>query len=168
MNDRDPNLSFERMGNLMTVRSVHTFQWFGVLFGGFALFWLRGWVDQESAKQGGEFWFGVMMGSTFALLGLFLLIPRELHTVFDLKARRVSQHLRFAKGLYESKRSYAFDDVEALGVREYRGDDITYKPYLKARDGKTLSLATNHADLKRSQEMIADICSRTGLTRRDI
>lgn len=156
------------MGHLMTVRSVHTQQWLGVLFAGFALCLLYGWIDRESTKEAIEYWSGICVLSLFVLAGLFFVIPRELHTVFDLKARRVHHNLRFANGVYERKFSYAFDDVEALGVRECGDDNVAYKPYFKARDGEIVSLATNYADLKRSQDMIADICSRTGLARRDI
>ena len=48
---------------------------------------------------------------TFVGIGVFLLLPREVTTTFDLHSHRVVHHLSIARGWYERRRTYAFTET---------------------------------------------------------
>src|SRR5215831_1756394 len=83
------DLRLERQGNALIVHSKHNARWFGALVGGFALFFFFRWISMPN--QGGlpllGYWFGVVIGVMFLGIGIFLSLPREVTTTFDLRSR---------------------------------------------------------------------------------
>lgn len=160
-------LSLERKGDVLVLRATNPAWWFGALFGGFAVFWLLGWTRQEMGG-GLAYWGGVLMGVAFVIIGLFLFLPREVNTVFDLRSRRVLHNVSFCRGLYERRQAYSFDEIAGLGVKEYRGEGYSYMPAMVLRGGKTRWLATINGGYLAFANTIDDVCRATGLAKLDI
>ena len=112
------HIRLERKDDTLVLRATNAAWWFGALFGGFSVFWLLGWIRQETGG-GLSYWSGVVMGVAFVLVALFLFLPREVNTIFDLRSRRVLRNVTFCKGLYERRHVYSFDEIAGLGVKEY-------------------------------------------------
>ena len=160
------HLRLERKGDALVLRATDAAWWFGALFGGFAVFWLLGWIRQGT---GGAltYWGGVLMGVAFVIVGLFLLLPREVNTIFDLRSCRVLHNVSFCKGLHEHRQAYSFDEIAGLGVKEYGAEGYSYMPVMVLRGGKTRWLATNNGGYLAMANTIDDVCSATGLAKLD-
>lgn len=156
----------ERKGDTLVLRVTSTAGWFGALFGGFSIFWLQGWIRQESGG-GLSYWGGVLTGVVFILFGLFLFLPREVNTSFDLRSRRVVRNVSFCGGLYEHRQAFSFDEIAGLGVKEYGGEGYSYMPVMLLRGGKTRRLATLNGGYLAWANTIDDVCSATGLPKLD-
>jgi hypothetical protein len=160
-------LHLVRDGDAVILQARDTMRWFGALFGGFAVFWLFGWIGQ-SKDTGLGFWLGLLMGLAFAGIGLFMLLPREISTVFDVRSQRVLHHVSFCRGLYERRHTYAFDEIEGLGVKEYAGEGYSYMPVLVLRGGKLHWLATVNGGYLAFAKTIEEVCAATGLAKVDM
>ena len=157
------HLRLEREGESLVLRATNSNAswWFGAFFGGFSLFWLLGWIGQE---PGVALWGGVLMGVAFITIGLFLLLPREVNTIFDLRSRRVLRNVSFCRGLYERRQAYSFDEIAGMGVKEFGSSDSSYSfmPVMVLRSGKTRRLAVGREGYLAMANTIDDVCSATG------
>ena len=158
------HLRLERKGDALVLRATNAAWWLGALFGGISVLWLLGWIRQE-AGRGLSYWGGVLMGVAFVLVGLFLFLPREVNTIFDLRSRRVLHNVSFCGGLYERHRAYSFDEISGLGVKEYGGEGYSCMPVMVLRGGKTRRLAANSEGYLAMANTIDDVCSATGLAK---
>ena len=161
------HIRLERKDDALVLRATKAAWWFGALFGGFSVFWLVGWIRQETGG-GLSYWSGVVMGVAFVLVGLFLFLPREVNTIFDLRSRRVLRNVTFCKGLYERRQAYSFDEIAGLGVKEYGAngsEGYSYIPVMVLRGGKTRWLAANNGGYLVWANTIDDVCSATGLAK---
>jgi len=154
------HIRLERKDDALVLRATNAPWWFGALFGGFFVFWLLGWIRQETGG-GLSYWSGVVMGVAFVLVGLFLFLPREVNTIFDLRSRRVLRNVTFCKGLYERRHVYSFDEIAGLGVKEYGAngsEGYSYIPVMVLRGGKTRWLAANNGGYLAWANTIDDVC----------
>ena len=160
------HLRLERKGDTLVLRATTAAWWFGALFGGFSVFWLLGWIRQ-GAGGGLAYWGGVVMGAAFLLFGLFLSLPREVNTIFDLRSRRVLHNVSFCMGLYERRQAYSFDEIAGLGVKESDSSDSSYSymPVMVLRSGKTRPLAVGREGYLAMANTVDDVCSATGLAK---
>src|SRR5215467_11319480 len=120
--------------------------------------------------EAGFYWRGVVMGVAFVLLGLFLFLPREGNTFFDLRSRRVLRNVTFCKGLYEHRQAYSFDEIAGLGVKEYVTNGsagCSYIPVMVLCGGKARWLAANNKGYLPWANTIDDVCSVTALAKLD-
>jgi hypothetical protein len=67
------------------------------------------------------------MGVAFVIVGPFLLLPREVNTIFDLRSRRVLHNVGFCKGLYERRQAHSFDEIAGLSQCLLWGNPIPDK-----------------------------------------
>jgi hypothetical protein len=156
----------QRERDILTLRASNRARWFGALFGGFALFWMWGWIQQGT---GGDisYWLGLALGSSFAVIGFILLLRHEITTIFELRSRRVLINVQLCNGWYERRQTYAFDEVASLGVKEYAGEGYSYMPVLVLRSGKTRWLATMNGGYLAFAKAIEEIAHATGLSKMD-
>jgi hypothetical protein len=160
-------LRLERKGDSLVLRATNSnAAWrFGVFFVGFSVFWLVGWIRQETGGGGLALWGGVLMGVAFVLFGLFLLLPREVITIFDLRSRRVLHNVSSYKGLYERRPAYSFDEIAGLGVKKSSESSYSYMPVMVLSGGKTRRLAVRGEGYLAMANTIDDVCSATGLAK---
>jgi hypothetical protein len=142
-------------------------RWFGALFGGFAIFRLSVWIPQ-GAGGGIGYWFGIGIGLTFVVVGAFLLVRREITTIFDLRTRRVLVNVNFCNGWYERRQTYTFDEIASVGVKEYVNEGYSYMPVLVLRRGKTRYLATINGGYLAFAKSMGEIAAATGLPKMDV
>jgi hypothetical protein len=76
--------------------------------------------DQNWACPAG-YWLGVVIGVAFFGFGVFLLLPREIITTFDLRSHRVVYHVSIGRGWYERRRTYTFAEIAGLRLRSAKG-----------------------------------------------
>jgi len=159
------DLRLERQGNALIVHSKHNARWFGALVGGFALFFFFRWISMPN--QGGlpllGYWFGVVIGVMFLGIGIFLSLPREVTTTFDLRSHRVVHHVNIGRGWYERRHTYAFAEIAGLRLNEYHGEDYSYMPVMTLRNGETRWLSTANGSYLICAMTIEAICAVTGL-----
>src|SRR5829696_6165696 len=77
-----------------------------------------------------------VVGSIFAALGIAVMLPHKVTTIFNLTARRVLQDRRALGGLYRRRYVYPFSQVRGITMVNYSG---TFLPYIKFVDGKRLA-----------------------------
>jgi hypothetical protein len=93
------DLRLERQGNALIVHSKHNARWFGALVGSVVLImlirWISSWISMSDPSGPALLgnWFVVVLGVTFVGIGVFLSLPREVTTTFDLRSYRVVHHL---------------------------------------------------------------------------
>jgi hypothetical protein len=157
------DLRLDRQGDALIVHSRHSARWVGALLGGFALFCLI--FEIRIPNQSGlallAYWFGVVIGVAFVGIGVFLLLPREVTTTFDLHSHRVVHHVRIGRGWYERHRTYAFAEIAGLRLNGYNGD--SYMPVMTLRNGETRWLSTANGSYLIYAMTIETICAATGL-----
>src|SRR5262245_53527127 len=124
-------LSLKREGDKLILYSQNSVRWFGVLFGGFAVIWTIGWINQGGA------WFGLLIGIAFAGIGGFLMLPRTITTTFDTRSRRVHHNINICNGWYQRSTTYSFAEIAGVGVKEYNNEGYTYMPIIKLKGGGT-------------------------------
>jgi hypothetical protein len=163
----DNNFHLDRQGDALILQALNGNQWFGALFGGFALFWVIGWIIQEK-ERGLGFWLGLVVGVTFIAVGIFLLVPRRITTIFDVRSRQVLHHISIGYGWHERRHSYTFDEIAGLGVKEYAGEGYSYLPVLILRTGKMRWLAAGNGGYLAYAKTIEDVCAATGLEKHDL
>ena len=116
------DLRLEHQDNALIVRSKHNARWYGALGVGIALIFLIQWtsVPAPSGLALLAYWFGLVIGVVApAGIGVFLLLPREVITTFDLRCHRVVHHVSIGRGWYERRRTYAFTEIAGLRLNGY-------------------------------------------------
>jgi hypothetical protein len=161
------DLRLERQDNALIVHSKHN-AWFGALSGSFALIFLIRWIsmpDQSGLALPAllAYWFGLVLGVTVVGIGVFLSLPREVTTTFDLCSQRVLHHMNILRGCYERRRTYAFAEIAGLRLNGYHGEPDSYMPVMMLRNGETRWLSTANSSYLICTMTIEAICSVTGL-----
>jgi hypothetical protein len=158
------DLRLERQGDALIVRSKHNARWVGALLCGLALWLLYGiWIPNQSGLALLAYWLGVVIGMAFVGIGVFLFLPREVTTTFDLRSHRVVHHVSIAHGCYERRRTYAFAEIAGLRLNGYVGEHESYMPVLALQNGETRWLSTANNSYLIGAMTIEAICGVTGL-----
>jgi hypothetical protein len=161
------DLRLERQGDALILHARHIAWWVGVLVGGFALYLI--WriygigIPNQSVLALVAYWFGLMIGVMFVGIGVFLLLPREVITTFDLRSHRVVHHVRIGRGWYERRRTYAYAEIAGLGLKGYYGEPYSYLPVMTLLNGETRWLSTANGSYLIHATTIEAICAVTGL-----
>jgi hypothetical protein len=135
--------------------------------GGFALYFI--WrifgigIPNQSVLALVGYWFGLMVGIMFVGIGVFLLLPREVITTFNLRSDRVVHHVSIGRGGYERRRTYAFAEIAGLRLNGYDAEPDSYMPVMMLRDGGTRWLSTANGSYLTCAMTIEAICAVTGL-----
>jgi hypothetical protein len=133
----EEGLQIEREGDTLIVRSAHTAEWLGVLFGIFTLLWIIAWTVNFTQGEPG-YWIGPLIGVAFAGAGVFLMLPRVVTTIFDLQSRRVKYNLSIGNRWYERSCNYSFVEILGVGVKAYYHEGYSYLPAIALKNGKRL------------------------------
>jgi hypothetical protein len=161
------DLRLECQGDALIVHSRHIASWVGaLLIFGFALIWLRQiyWImmPNQSGRALLGYWLSAVIGVMIVGIGVFLLLPREVITTFDLRSRRVLHHVSIGRGWYERRRTYAFAEIAGLGLKYY-AEPGSYMPVMALRNGERRRLSTANGSYLIYATTIAEICAVTGL-----
>jgi hypothetical protein len=165
MNQGDLRLG--RQGDALIVHSRHSARWLGALGGGFALYVI--WriygigIPKQSVLAFLAYWFGLAMGVLFLGIGVFLSLPREVTTTFDLRAHRVVHHVSIGRGWYERRRTYAFAEIAGLRLNGHDAEPDSYMPVMMLLNGETRWLSTANGSYLICATTIEAICAITGL-----
>jgi len=161
------DLRLERQSDALIMHSRHNARWLGALLVGFALYFIWCIYGIRPPNQNGlalvGYWFGVVIGVTFLGVGVFLALPREVTTTFDLRSHRVGHHVSIARGWYERRRTYAFAEIAGLRLTEHDGVPHSYMPVMTLRNGETRWLSTANGSYLICAMTIEAICAVTGL-----
>src|SRR5262245_38387257 len=161
------DLRLERQGKALVVHSKQNAKWVGALVGGFGIYII--WriygigIPNQSVPALVAYWFGHVIGVTFVGIGVFLSLPREVTTSFDLGSQRVVHHVSIGRGWYEHRRTYAFAEIAGLRLTGYDAESDSYMPAMTLRNGKTRWLSTANGSYLICATTIAAICAETGL-----
>jgi hypothetical protein len=162
-----PDLRLERQGKALIVHAKHNARWVGALVGGFGLYlFCRIYgieIPNQSAPALVAYWFGLMFGVTVVGIGVFLLLPREVTTTFDLRSSRVDHQVSVGRGWYQRRRTYAFAEIAGLRLTRYDAESDSYMPVMTLQNGKTRWLSTANGRYLICAMTIAAICAETGL-----
>jgi hypothetical protein len=138
----DDNLSVEQAADTLTVRSRPAgINWLGVAFTAFALFWTAMW-NRHDAQDELTYWLGYGGGIIFIGIGIALMLPRSIVTVFDLQSRSVRRTVT-AFGWPYREGLYPFADIASIAtVKGSPEDNHDSFPALIMRIGPVLALDT--------------------------
>jgi hypothetical protein len=87
----DIGLHLERKGDELIVRGVRTsigVKLFGAAFAGFSLLWIFLWNRHDAASDL-AYANGFLLAAIFIVVGVSLMIPKSVTTIFDLRSRQV-------------------------------------------------------------------------------
>jgi hypothetical protein len=161
------DLRLERQGDALIVHSRRVASWVGALsIFGFALIWLKQiyWImmPNQSGRALLGYWLSVVIGVMIVGIGVFLLLPREVITTFDLRSHRVHHHLSIGRGCYDRRSTYAFAEIAGLGLKYY-AEPGSYMPVMALRNGETRRLSTANGSHLIYAMTIEAMCAATGL-----
>jgi hypothetical protein len=162
------DLRLERQGDALIVHSRHIARWVGVLLACFAIYLTWRIYGIGSPNQSWlallAYWFGIVLGVMFLGIGVFILLPREVITTFDLGSHRVVHHLSICRGWYERRRGYAFAEIAGLRLNGHDAQPDSYIPVMALRSGETQWLSTSNIGSYLTCEVtIEAICEVTRL-----
>jgi len=162
------DLRLERQGDALIMHSRHNARWLGALLVSFALYFIWRIYGIGLPNQSGlallGYCFGVLIGVTFLGIGVFLSLPREITTTFDLRSHRVVHHVSIGRGWYERRHTYGFGEIAGLRLIEHDGEPYSYMPVMTLQNGKTRWLSTaNCSSYLIGATTIEAICAVTGL-----
>jgi hypothetical protein len=109
------------------------------------------------------YWFSVAIGVAFLGIGVFLSLPREVATTFDLDSQRVVHLVSIGRGRYERRRTYAFAEIIGLRLNGYAAEPDSYMPVMTLLNGETRWLSTANTSYLICEATIEAICAVTGL-----
>jgi hypothetical protein len=165
----EKGMTIDRSDDTLIVRSPHRgINWLGAAFAAFALFWVVSW-NTHDAQGDNAYWLGLAGGIIFVLIGIALLLPRSIVTIFDLRARRVRRRASVF-GLAYRDQSYPFSEIKGIGIVDGSPDDNRDSlPILILKSGLVLPLntiRTYRVDVGDSEciNQVETICVATGLT----
>lgn len=132
------NPRLERQGDALILH-LRGASWVAALLtSGFALIWLYQSYSAMMANQSERAFLGhlisVVIGVMIGGWGVFLWLPREVVTTFDLRSQRVLHHVNIGRGRYERRRIYAFAEILGLGL-EYDAES-GHMLVMALRDGR--------------------------------
>jgi hypothetical protein len=162
-------MTIDRSDDTLIVRSPHRgINWLGAAFAAFALFWVLNW-NRHDAQGEDAYWLGLAAGTIFVLIGVALLLPRSIVTIFDLRARRVRRRASVFGWTYRDE-SHPFSDIKGVGIVDGSLDDNRDSlPIVILKSGLVLPLNTirtyrvDVGDIE-CVNQVETICGATGLT----
>ena len=158
------DLYLERNGQILTLRCNHTHYLFGVAWTAISLFWIYGWCTQPNVNMGILFWVGLLpVALIFVPVGIYLCLPWEVKTTFDLRTKRMVHRQSFCNGLYERLQTHSFAEVEGVGIKEYNSEGFSYTPIAKLKNGNTFALSTSGGGYLLYADTIQLVSNATGL-----
>jgi hypothetical protein len=165
-------MTIARAGDALIVRSHRRgINWLGAAFAAFSLFWTLFW-NRHDAQGEATYWSGLGTGIIFILIGVFLMLPRSVLTIFDLRSERVRRSVNVFGWTYRDQ-TCPFADIAGVGIIEgSQSDNRDPMPILRLKAGPTLPLdtvRTYRLDVGESESMrlIEIICAATGLPKLD-
>lgn len=148
----------------VTLCCENSHKWFGGVILAFMAFWIFRWCSGPNANTGISFWIGLIVAAgVFVPAGLFIALPREIKTTFDLRSRVMEHRTTYAGGLYVTKREVPFAQIEGVGLQEYNNQGFSYAPVAKLKNGKRLSFATSNGGHVQHQAVIDVVSAATGI-----
>jgi hypothetical protein len=162
----------DRQGDTLVLTSRVNAGGLGALVIIFGIAWLfLAWTSELNGGPG-HYAVAVIVHYAIAVIGsiifgamLFLALPHEVTTVFDLRSRSALRTRSLAAGLYRRCGTYGFAGIAGLGIKEY-GNGGSYRPVMTLRTGETLLLSTialgDNGYLSYAKT-IADVCAAIGL-----
>ena len=159
------DLRLERQGNALILHSKHNARWLGALVGGFALFVLFKLFNVPDQSGFGllVYCFSVAIGVAILGVGVFLSLPREVTTTFDVDSHRVVHLVSIGRGRYERRRTYTFAEILGLRLNGYAAEPDSYMPVMMLLNNQTRWLSTASASFLICETTIEAICAETGL-----
>jgi hypothetical protein len=159
------DLRLERPGNALILQSKHKVKWLGALVGGFTLFFLFKLFNVPDQSGFGllVYWFSIAIVVVFLGISVFLSLPREVATTFDLDSHSVVHLVSIGRGRYERRRTYAFAEILGLRLNGYAAEPDSYMPVMTLLNGETRWLSTANTSYLTSETTIEAICAVTGL-----
>jgi len=161
-------MTIERTDDALIVRSHRRgINWIAAAFTAFSLYWILSW-NRHDAQGEAVYWSGLGTGIIFVLIGIFLLLPRSVLTIFDLRSQRVRRSVNVFGWTYRDQ-SYPFADIAGVGISEgSQSDNRDPTPVLRLKAGPTLPLDTFRTyrwDVGESEgvNQVEAICAATGL-----
>jgi hypothetical protein len=161
-------MTIERTDDTLIVRSMRRgINWIGAVFAGFSLFWTLFW-NRHDAQSEGMYWLGLGGGIIFIFIGISLLLPRRILTVFDLRAQCVFRSMTVFGYVYRDQ-AFQFSEIAGVGIIEgSQIDNRDAMPVLivKARPPLPLNTARTYRVEIGDIESVAEvekICAATGL-----
>jgi hypothetical protein len=165
-------MTIERTDDVLIVRSHrHGINWLGAAFAAFSMCWTLFW-NRHDAQGEATYWSGLGTGIIFILIGVFLMLPRSVLTIFDLRSERVRRSVSVFGWTYRDQ-TCPFADIAGVGIiAGSQSDNRDPTPVLRLKAGPTLSLdtvRTYRLDVGKSESMrsIETICAATRLPRLD-
>jgi hypothetical protein len=158
------DLQLDRSADELTVRSMRGTKWFGAIFAGFGLFF--GWgiltahADPAYPTVGP---LGHLLPFVFFVIGVSVMLPCTVTTVFDLRSREIRRTVSKLSGWYARTRVYPFDDVESVGLSEPESGGYRPQIYLKSRARISLNATDRNVDRGSYTAAIESISMQTGL-----
>ena len=161
-------MTIERTDDTLIVRSMRSgINWIGAVFTAFSLFWTLFW-NRYNAQSEGMYWLGLGGGIIFILIGISLLLPRRILTVFDLRSQRVRRSMAVFGYVYRDQ-TFQFSEIAGVGIVEgSQIDNRDAMPVLIVKTGPPLPLNTVRTyrvgigDIE-SVAQVEYICAATGL-----
>lgn len=161
-------MTIERTDVAVIVRSMRRgINWIGAVLSAFSLFWTLFW-NRHDAQSEGIYWLGLGGGIIFILIGMSLLLPRRILTVFDLRSRRVRRSMTVFGYVYRDQ-TFQFSEIAGVGIAEgSQIDNRDAMPILIVKAGPPLPLNTVRTyrigigDIE-SVAQVEKICAATGL-----
>src|ERR1035438_6070520 len=160
-------MTIERTDDTLIVRSMRRgINWIGAVFAAFSLFWTLFW-NRHDAQSEGMYWLGLGGGIIFILIGISLLLPRRILTVFDLRSQRVRRSMAVFGYVYRDQ-TFQFSEIAGVGIVEgSQIDNRDAMPVLIVKTGPPLPLNTVRTyrvgigDIE-SGAQVGNICAATG------
>ena len=163
------DIELDRSADQLTVRSTRGPNWFGAIFAGFALFFwwgiLTGHEDPAYPPVGplGIVPLGILLPLVLFVVGVSLMLPRTVTTVFDLRSREIRRTMSRLNGWYARTRVYPFGDVESVGLTEPESGGYRPQIYLKSGARISLNVTDRNVDRETYTAAIESISAATGL-----
>ena len=165
-------MTIDRSDDALTICSQRRgMNWLGAGFAAFSLYWTLTW-NRHDAQREAIYWLGLGVGIIFILIGVLLLLPRSILTIFDLRSRRVRRRMNVFGWTYRDQ-TYAFSEIAGVGIiGGSQRDNRDPIPILILKTGHKLPLNTIRtyrldAGESESIKSIETICAATGLQKID-
>jgi hypothetical protein len=161
-------MTIEHTGDVLIVRSDRRgINWLGAAFAAFSIVWVLKW-NRHDAQSEEVYWLGLVGGIIFVFIGIGLLLPRRIVTIFDLRSQCV-RHTMTVFGYAYRDKSYPFSEFAGVGIIEgSQSDNRDAMPVLVFKTGAPMPLNTqrtyraNGGDTQ-SNDQVKKICALTGL-----
>ena len=172
---KDHGLGLERRGDELIVRGARMSigpNLFGAAFAGFSLLWIFYWSYRDAGNDL-AYASGYLVAAIFIIVGVSLMIPKSVVTIFDLRARQVRRSVTMFNRWPRQRNSYAFEAVTGVGVVWSKDDEGDLIPVIVLTDGTRVplapfwSFARTEASFAACDKSIDAICAATGLPKRD-